>query len=183
MYVTLMNRSGCFESRFAVGFILFAMVSGNFSCTVNDFGLATVRHYENETCDLASVEAWGVYLSTRSVDSGLTLGYAKRLYVYPKPHTAQRSKAAASILVLGATAPHPSRPPTLSLQPLEEAVAVFSDSRGLVVSANRYGVDLAIGIRWQAMLQLPSSADTVLLINYQSGHQSGIKACLIGGAP
>ena len=151
----------------AIGSLSFftALLSG---CSVNGVGMVDVQHYENDSIHMVQMEAWGGHLSTNQADAGITLGHAKRLYLYPKDGNMSVSAMSALIPQDDSDKLMPTDTPLSTETGNNRAVAWMTDNEGLTLELNENKIGLALGIQSRRVIQLPREFSGWLLIRHQS---------------
>ena len=141
---------------------------------MNDFGLVRVNRYENQSALAVTLETWGAQLLTGSGDAGLTFGYARRTYVFPRsdgpavvPMAALSDPSAGEM----ASVPCESCP---GLESLGEPVLSASKVVGLSFDTNSSRVGIGFGLRYRTVLDLPSDGSQVLLLKLKEGDQRSL---------
>ncbi len=136
-------------------------------CAVNDKGLVSVHYFENESCYLLTQESWGVYLSTRQADGGLTLGHTERIIVYPKPGN-------KSDLFINKLFEH-STVYTLNKEIEAKNVdlngvqpyAWIEKNQGIIFHTNPLKAGLSAGVESRNVIQLSDDFDGIFMFGYR----------------
>lgn len=152
------------RTRFWIIGALFIPFAG---CAINDKGLVSVRYFENGSCYLLTQESWGVYLSTRQSDGGLTLGHAKRIMIYPKPGT----KSGLAIDKLFQQSTEHGFDMEIEVEKVdlkdEQPYAWIEKNQGITFHANQLKIGLSGGIDYRSAIRLPVSFDGIFTFGYR----------------
>ncbi len=153
-------------------------------CAVNGRGFVKARYYENATAYVVSWEVWGGHLVTNSMDAGLTLGYSKRTYIYPKLFSRQtgseKSWDIPSILT-GLEVVEVDSERVTGLSWKTDMVALASKVVGASLALNRIGVGLSLGVQGHEMIWLPRNFDGIVLLKHTLGNDGETKIYVTGG--
>ncbi|MBK8814538.1 MAG: hypothetical protein IPN42_03065 [Methylococcaceae bacterium] len=135
------------------------------SCAINEFGLVSVKKYENETLRLIKKEAWGAYVSTDETDRGLTIGHTERMMVLPK-------KLSSRKIMLNDLFLNPSQGRFLEIQSDEikedgnqTAIVFFTNQQGLAFNASKQSSGLIFGLKSIQTLSLPEDFAGIFFSN------------------
>jgi hypothetical protein len=148
--------------------VVLVMATSLAACAVNDFGLTRVHRFENDSTSMIRLETWGAHLLTAAGDAGLSVGYARRTYVY------RRGGAAAEVPLSAFTERSAGRMhavdcnPCAALSSLGKPVFRAAEVVGLAIETNADRVGVAIGLRQTAALRLPSDGNETILLKYSS---------------
>jgi hypothetical protein len=153
-------------------------------CAVNGSGLVKVRHYENGTAYVVSWEAWGGHLVTDSMDAGLTLGYSKRTYIYPKLSSRQKGNAESwniPLMLTGHEVTEVDGKQAMGPSAVTDMVALASKVVGVSLALNRTKVGLAFGVQAREMIWLPRDFDGIVFLKHNLKNDGDTKIYVTGG--
>ena len=139
----------------------------NGGCAVNDLGLVRVRRFQNESAYVVSLESWGAHLLTAAGDAGLTIGWTRRVYVFPRAE----SDVAVPLDVLTdedklKPTPCESCPPIWTLG---DPVFHAGTTVGATIDTNRRRMGSSLGYSQRAAIELPADGTTVMVLRYRPG--------------
>lgn len=153
-------------------------------CAVNGSGLVKVKHYENDTAYVVSWEAWGGHFVTDSMDAGLTLGYSKRTYIYPKPSSRQRGNEESwvgPLLLTGHEVAEVDREREMRPSTVTDIVAMASKVVGASLALNRTRVGLSFGVQAREMIWLSRDFDGIVFLKHNLKNEGETKVYVTGG--
>ena len=134
------------------------------SCSIKHVGipgLMSVEYSENDHNYRTKVEAWGVYMSTRPVDRGITFGHTKRIYIQPK----SSYKEDALVNMLPDLFEENWRAATSKIEVNPGAIALLNKSTGLSIRTNRNSIGLLLGLRSYYLLEINKNFSGIFTIN------------------
>lgn len=133
-------------------------------CAVNQWGCVKVVPFENRCAYITELEAWGVHLSTRSADAGITIGHAKKTYVIKKRNPP--GVPSTEPIVFDRLEPAGRFP---AQETWKDTIAVIDAIRGIRFFFNSWrGVGVAAGLCSHAALRLPKGFSGVMFMNIDS---------------
>jgi hypothetical protein len=143
--------------------LLSMLVTG---CGVNNWGCVKVCPFENDSAYVMEIEAWGVHLSSRSIDTGITIGHTKKIYVMRKNDLPPFQEE--KILFCDQLKPIDHIP---AKENWENIIAIIDGVHGVKFYLNSWrGFGFMAGVQNYAALRLPKEFDN---INQSSGRILG----------
>ena len=151
------------------GAMLLLLVIGTVGCAINDKGLVTVESYECETAMALHLRAWGIFVSTSPVDRGLTIGFARKAYIFPKQDNIHGFPENYKFQFLDMwkkerlglkKANHPG-----SLSDLGMPIAVVSTQIGVALDFSSQRTGVMVGFKLENAIRIPSDHEGVLFLS------------------
>ncbi len=136
------------------------------SCAVNTLGLpglTAVTFDENEHNFRTKVTSWGLFLSTRPIDRGISLGYTKREYINPKVIEKPSPRDVNSFL--NSLEQNNWHPVDQQKDILPGVIAFSNKSSGIIFQVNAHSIGLKIGMNTCYILKVNDKFNGIFAVN------------------
>ena len=121
---------------------------------------------------------------TNSMDAGLTLGYSKRTYIYPKLPSRQRGSEESwdiARILMGHEVTEVDQEQVMRPSLVTDMVALASKVVGASLALNRTRVGLSLGMQVREMIWLSRDFDGMVLLKYNLENDGETEIYVTGG--
>lgn len=148
------------------------------ACALNEYGLVKVSRFENASSQAIELKSCGLHLITAHVESSLTIGCSKRIYVYSK-------KLDKDVVDVTGESDFLVENSSQMLSPVEryleqqtladfgEARLFSSDIKGIYFGRNPIGLRFIVGHNALNTLSVPSDGDRLFFIKFNPSDIEG----------
>lgn len=146
---------------FFSSFVLFS------ACSVNDKGLVRVERFETPTATLLTLESYGGHFSTFDADRGLTLGWTRQIYAFPRQTLTAMDDRPVPDLQNFLSRSHrvaPLEDESGDTSSADDPFLVASQRRGFVLDINEHRTGIMLGWQERAAILINRNSEAIVFV-------------------